>query len=62
MPSDEQFKSIVLLGIAAIFAILTIVLLILTPFLPEEIVTGIIAVISSFFGIRGLIKQQTDQN
>lgn len=51
-PSDDQFKYIIYLAVAAIFAILTIVLLVLTPFIPDEAVTGIITLIAGFFGVR----------
>ena len=54
--TTELAIGLIALGLAGILGIVTIVLLVLTPFIPDEIITGVITLISGGFGTAKLIK------
>jgi hypothetical protein len=54
--------ALIYFGTAAIFAILVIVLLVLTPFIPDEVIAAVISLISGGFGVDRLIRYRRSAN
>jgi hypothetical protein len=54
--------ALIYFGTAAIFAILVVVLLVLTPFIPDEVVTAVISLISGGLGVDRLIRYRRSAN
>ena len=54
--------ALIYFGTAAIFAILVIVLLVLTPFIPDEVVAAVISLISGGLGIDRFIRHRRSAN
>ncbi len=58
MPTVEQYLLLIKLATTAIFAVLTIVLTVATPFIPDEIFTAIIALIAGYFTFKQAKKNK----
>ena len=52
----EIALALIYFGTAAIFGIIVIVLLVLTPFVPDEVIAAVISLISGGFGTTKLIS------
>jgi preprotein translocase subunit SecF len=58
---DERVgKSLIMFGIAAIFAVLAIVLLVVTPFFPDEAVAAMASLAAGFQGVVKLLSSSSD--
>ena len=52
--SKNAPTSLIYLGICAISAIVAVVLLVATPFLPDEVAPAVVAAISGWIGVKRL--------